>query len=482
MRGKIIGVFSIVVLLVGILAFVLMRSTLGEVSNRDDSSRTVTAAVTQLEVEGLRMERWLASQATSRPKLREPFDAGTAQAGSKTAIEAADEVTEAARRDPAFATVVPALVVLFDKGGVVLGRNGSALMRGQKLGERYPAMLEAIVAGRTGTDVWLSPAYNEQLLASYAPIRDGHGAVVGGIAIGTALSDERLAQTASGPGESVLVAAAPAGEKFELVAKSSEGDTSLAASLGSPAAIGAMKQALEATGTVELGGLPTNYFGSARRLAGYGDGKRLVIMAITPARVVGSLQSLMWPVLGVIALGLILTLICAYLLDNYISRPISDLEEGLLSIINGQRELRFELEHAVLGGLVFRINSLLNELLGVQEDDTDAEGRASVGPSSQSFKDALNVDERMASLSAAEVEDAKALRDEDGEEYYRRVFEEYREAKQSVGDPIDQITLGAFTRRIMAAERELSEKHGKPYRFKIQVEEKEVVLIAVPLA
>jgi HAMP domain-containing protein len=482
MRGKIIGVFTIVVLLVGGLAFGLMRATIGDVSNRDDSSRAVTAAVTQLELEALRIERWLSSQVATRTKLREPFDAGTPAARNKAATEAADEVNEAAKRDPVFSSTAPALVVVVDTKGVVLGRNGSALMRGEKLGERYPAMLETIASGRTGSDAWLSAAKNEQMLASYAPLRDGQGTVVGAIAIGTPFSDDRLAQVAGGTSASMLLAAVPSGDKLELVAKSASASSQLEEALRSEAARGASRQALEASGTVDLGGLPANLFGSARRLSGYGDGKRAVIMAVTPAQVVGSLSSLLWPALGVTLLGIMLTFICGYLLDNYISRPISDLEEGLLAIINGQREIRFELEHAVLGGLVFRINSLLNELLGVKEDDTDSEGRASVAPSSSAFTDALNVDERIASLTAAEVQDAKGLAAEPAETYYRRVFQEYRDAKIALGDPVDHITLGAFTRRLKESEGDLSEKHSKPYRFQIKVEDKEVVLVAVPLA
>ena len=478
MRGKIIGVFIIVVLLVGGLSFGLMRATLGDLSNRDDSSRAVTAAVTQLELEALRIERWLGSQVANRTKLREPFDAGTAAARNKAATEAADEINEAAKRDPAFATTAPSLVVVVDAKGVVLGRNGSALMRGEKLGERYPAMVETLAAGKTGSDVWLS----QQLLASYAPLRGAQGNIVGGVAVGTPFSDDRLAQVAGSTSASMLFAATASGDKFELVAKSNGASSELPDALGSAGAKGAMREALEASGTVDLGGLPANFFGSARRLSGYGDGKRVVVMAVTPARVVGSLSSLMWPALGVTLLGILLTIVCGYLLDNYISRPISDLEEGLLAIINGQRELRFELEHAVLGGLVFRINSLLNELLGVKEDDTDAEGRTSVAPSSSSFTDALNVDERIASLSAADVQEAKALGAEAAEDYYRRVYGEYREAKAALGDPVDHITLGAFTRRLKESERELTDKHNKPYRFQIKVEDKEVVLVAVPLA
>jgi hypothetical protein len=51
-----------------------------------------------------------------------------------------------------------------------------------------------------------------------------------------------------------------------------------------------------------------------------------------------------------------------------------------------------------------------------------------------------------------------------------------------LGDPVDHITLPAFTRRLRESEQELTDKHNKPYRFKIKVEDKEVVLVAVPLA
>ena len=39
----------------------------------------------------------------------------------------------------------------------------------------------------------------------------------------------------------------------------------------------------------------------------------------------------------------------------------------------------------------------------------------------------------------------------------------------------------AFVERIMASEKELGEKHGKPVRYKVEVRGREVVLLAVPL-
>ena len=64
------------------------------------------------------------------------------------------------------------------------------------------------------------------------------------------------------------------------------------------------------------------------------------------------------------SLGLLMVGFAGYLLGNYISQPVSELEDGLLAIINGQQDLRFQIEHDELGGLVFRINSLLNAMTG----------------------------------------------------------------------------------------------------------------------
>jgi hypothetical protein len=112
-----------------------------------------------------------------------------------------------------------------------------------------------------------------------------------------------------------------------------------------------------------------------------------VLVASLPSSLVGSLNGLLWPVLAIGGLGLVLVVAGGVLLGNYISAPISELEDGLLAIINGQSDLRFQLEHPELGGLVFRINSLLNAMAGVAEDTTDDQGRPSQGPSAQGFQD-----------------------------------------------------------------------------------------------
>jgi hypothetical protein len=278
----------------------------------------------------------------------------------------------------------------------------------------------------------------------------------------------------------MLAAAVRDGDKLEMVAKSTNVTPDLVAALtASPAKDGAF-QALSTGQVVDLG-LPQQYVAAARALDGYGNGRRLVLMSILKPAAPSVLGNLIWPALGATLLGLVLVVVGAWFLDQYISRPISELEDGLLAIMNGRTDRRFEIEHAELGGLVFRLNSLLNQLLGVQEDETDADGRPSRAPEASSFSDALAVDERMAAEGG--IEDAvaaQALHAEPPDAYYRRIFEEYIEGKRSLGDPTDHITFPAFVERIMASERELGDKHGKPVRYKVEVRGREVVLLAVP--
>ncbi|MSP26279.1 MAG: hypothetical protein EXR75_14215 [Myxococcales bacterium] len=474
MRDTIIGIFGGIVLLVTLLSFAFMRLTLGDISNKGEAQRAVTAAVAQFEVEGLRIERWLYAQADS-DKLRQPFEASTAAGANDTAVAAANAIEQAAKGAEPFARIKPLLVVIFDPKGVVVGRNGSKRMQGDKLGDRYPVVVSTIQAGSTGSSVWVNEPTAEQMLASFAPIRDANRKIIGGIAIGTNLNDERLQSASAATSTRALILTVPGGDAMRAVAKS---NGVLDDMLG---AVTSSQQALGGAQAVSLSGLGPQYEGAGLALLGYGDGKQAAVLAVTELQSIGRFTTMIWAALGALLVGLILTVVSAHMIDNYLSQPISDVEEGLLAIINGDTEIRFELEHKVLGGLVFRLNSLLNQLLGVREDDTDAEGRPAHAPSATTFGAALHVDERMISLTADDVADAGALKDEAAEDYYKRIFDEYTAAKRELGDPVEHVKFTQFEQRIKASEREMTQKHAKPVRFKIEVKGKEVTLVAVPL-
>jgi hypothetical protein len=164
------------------------------------------------------------------------------------------------------------------------------------------------------------------------------------------------------------------------------------------------------------------------------------------------------------------------------------LEEGLLMILNGQGDKRFELEHPDLGGLAFRIDQLLNQLMGVEEDPTDDEGRVSKSPSQQSVSDAMSVDDRQVAQdrsAGGELTTDPAvierLAREPARDYYARIYSEYISAKKSLGEPTDHITEQAFAARIQGMEQEATAKYGKPVRYEVRAGGKEVVLLAIPL-
>ena len=161
-------------------------------------------------------------------------------------------------------------------------------------------------------------------------------------------------------------------------------------------------------------------------------------------------------------MGIILVIVGGWLLGNYITRPINMLEEGLLAILNGQADKRFELDHAELGGLAFRIDQLLNQLMGVEEDTTDAEGRVSQAPSAAHFNDALAVDDKRAAERASIPTRSRSSPPRPPAQYYARIYREYIAAKRQLGEPTDHITEQAFATRIQGMEDEASQKYGPP--------------------
>ena len=70
---------------------------------------------------------------------------------------------------------------------------------------------------------------------------------------------------------------------------------------------------------------------------------------------------------------------------------------------------------------------------------------------------------------------------EPAQAYYGRIYREYIAAKQSIGEATDHISEQAFHQKIQGMENEAKAKFGKPVRYKVQPQGKEVVLLAIPL-
>ena len=391
MRSKIIVVNAGIVILVALLSYVLLATSLKNVvsdpaERKHEVERSLRAANAQLALDALRVERWLEKNVTSE-QTRAVFGLGTPEARQQAALNEANRLRDAAQGDEQFTGMAPSLVAIVDEQGTVVSRDGSNLMRGEKLSQAYPVLADALKSGRAGSSVWINRQRQEQLLVSYAIVKSESGAVVGAVVVGTPLNDERMTRTSELTSGSLLVFARSYDKGLEAVADSggNHAQSAVSAATSAPVAAAAKtassSRAIASVDSVIAGDL----FG-AMPLDGYGPTDSVLIAAV-PASLVDGVASLLWPILAVGALGLLMVVFAGVLLGNYISQPVSELEDGLLAIINGQQDLRFQIEHDELGGLVFRINSLLNALAGVPEDTTDDQGRPSKAPSANDFQE-----------------------------------------------------------------------------------------------
>jgi len=479
MRTKIIAVNAVIVLLVGLLTFVLVRKALDSTAANPtqiqaEAKRDAQAASARLQLDGLRMERWLAGKA-SEPATLEVLAKASPGARGAAATSLCDTILSAAKQTHVFEGAVPSLVVLVDAQGKSIGRNGTDIGRDEDYAAAYAGLKSALATGQSGSDVWVKTERTDQYLASYAPVRTEAGKIVGAIAAGFTLNDE-LSRVSDATTGRALRLVTPQGNNLQIAAAVA-GTESLNAAINGDAkemvkgAVAGRVAAQQVNDTIV----------AAAVIEGFGDGKRAAVVAARPASLIDDVNSLILPsIFGVTLLGLALVVAGGWLLGNYITRPIAVLEEGLLAILNGQAERRFQLDHPDLGGLAFRIDQLLNQLMGIEEDTTDEEGRVSMAPTASNFVDAMSVDDskRGDALDAAAIQRLAA---EPPEQYYGRIYSEYISAKRQIGEAVEHITDAAFRERIQGMEQEASQKFGKPVRYRVQLRGREVTLLAIPL-
>lgn len=476
MRSKLIVVYASLVVLMGLLSFGFVRQAI-QSSNRNpqvlaERARHEVAYVSaRLELAALTQERWLTS-APAAANAAEVMGRGTPEARGEAATAFCDVMVSAA------ATALgarPALVILLDPNGKIVGRNGSSLSRGDDVAAAHPAVKTALASGLSGSDVWYQPEKGEQFLVSYAPAFGKDHAVVGALVLGVTLADTLGAASSGSDGRTIGLAFQTA-KGVEIAALRGDGDDALRINLAkaATATLSSGAPVLDSSAVAQI---------AAAGIGRLGDGKSVAVAVAAPEQLASSLSSLPWSLVGLFALLLVMTIAAGYLLGGYIQKPIEEMEEGLLSILNGQSDKRFHLEHAELGGLSFRIDQLLNQLMGVEEDTSDEEGvvsNSSVRPP-VAFDDVHDAPRPDAGPTDAEASLAKRLGAEPVDAYYARVYREYVEAKGTIGEDTSHISLDTFRQRIEGMEADAQSKHGRPVRYQVKRNGNEIVLLAIPI-
>ncbi|MDB4974445.1 MAG: hypothetical protein JWN48_2786 [Myxococcaceae bacterium] len=391
----------------------------------------------------------------------------------------------------------PLIVAVTDDTGKVLARDADRnRMYGSKLDSSLPAVRSTLRDGESRHDVWKKDDEGKLIEFAVAPIRDDSSQVVGTLVVGYDISNG-LAQSEGKRLGGRDVAFLVDGKVY-----SSSLNETLAKKLGSfwfGEAKDVTAQALGGTvsqpwvttaGDSEFAGVlaPLPEARSTR-----------VVYAVLADRTEGAKEAAS-PTKIILALTLVFSLVVlayGFMVGNTIVRPIEEIEEGVLAVINGNTEVRLDTSNADLGGLAYRINQLLNVFTGVSEaaaEDDDDQGPPAASNADWKDTDAF-ADGQPSSAAVAgapapaaapagvePIDDpalAAKLEREPEAAYYKRVFDEYATAKRANGEAFN-VPEDRFTQRLKGNEQAVAQKYGaRAVRFAVQTRGGQVLLSPV---
>ncbi len=199
----------------------------------------------------------------------------------------------------------------------------------------------------------------------------------------------------------------------------------------------------------------------------------LVMMSLSNAIEPLSATKMVVLLLGIAAF--IVALLAVLFAAKRILVQADQIETGIHEIIQGNLDKTFRRVGSDLDGLAHALNVMLARLLGRPEpgdEEYDEYGNI-VRPS------ALHFDTD--GLSAADSE-IVALAQEPEPDYYKRIYQEYIEARNEVGEATDSITYEGFVTKLRLNESNLKVKYqSRAVRFKVVVKDGKVTLKPVPI-
>jgi len=192
-----------------------------------------------------------------------------------------------------------------------------------------------------------------------------------------------------------------------------------------------------------------------------------------------------WPAWLVLLLGLgalVIAILAMLVTARLILGPAEEIELGVTEIINGNIEYTFKPAGADFDGLANALNVMLARLLGRPEpgeESFDENGNV------QSVGKVLLDDEASATLggTGSSTDPAVlALAQEPEPDYYKRIYNEYLEARKGVGESIDGVTFESFSAKLRLNEANLKKKYNcRAVRFRVQTKNGQVTLKPVPI-
>jgi hypothetical protein len=179
-------------------------------------------------------------------------------------------------------------------------------------------------------------------------------------------------------------------------------------------------------------------------------------------------------------LAVIVALVVAAMTARRFIGPLDKIELGVAEIINTNIDYTFKPVGPDFEGLSNSLNVMLARLLG-REEPNEETVEEEEDPTSKRWKaDLMSIDSTGGEASPATV---AALADESEAAYYPRLFNEYVNSLQALGQPARGLSVQAFMAKLSLAEAGLREKwECRSVRFQIVTEGSEILFKPVKIA
>lgn len=483
MRLKIILGNLLIVLGVGLASFFLIKGALEEEAT-DEVSARIGDQATQLErswrlaaMDFLDYVRIRAEEPTVRTSLSSSGSSRRTRV-HEAANEAADWFSDPARGRGR----KPNMVVIVDATGRVVARDSDPnRMHDTYLSKEVPAVAAAIKNGELVHDLWLRDG--KILEIGVAPIRVDERGIVGALLVAYEISKKLAEQEKKVIGRDIAFLSA--GGVYSSSLKTDETDA-LQKALEGPlksATQAALAGQKRGTWTIELGDDTWTGIVAPLPMTPSAPAAFLVAGNQSEAARASSRANIILILTG---LGALLVILYGFGVGTAFVKPVEEIEEGILAIINGNVNHRLDTDSAEFGGLAYRINQLVNVFTGVSEGDGD-EGQWSAQDSVMQTADtgtspvaASAGGEASGGGSGGVVDDpavAAQLAAIPETEYTKKVYNDYVAAKQRAGEDVSNITEDRFTQRLLRNAQSLQKRHNcKEVRFVVESNGGHVVL------
>ena len=475
MRLKIVAGNLVAVLLVGLVSYGVVRSQIGSTLQARLHERIAKDGALfgrSWRLSDVEFLGYVQQQAAER-EVRTVFHAVGEASRRQRAFEVAEAIADWFR-DPARGRggTAPEFVAITDETGTVIARNKDInRMVGDRLADWLPRMNDVLSKGVPATDVRQHPTEQKKLLqVAMAPVRNEDGAIVGSVVVAYDLSNALAKREADLLDRHVA-----------FVSREGVFGSSLPGELA-----GKLREQLLSKGKQALEAALANGR-STRWDTTLGDQHFVAVVAplgagtTTPSGYVVmaneteemAVLSSTTTILALTLIGVIGVLVYGFLIGSAFLKPLEEIEEGVLQILNGRTDLRIDVKSAEFGGLAYRINQLVNMFTGVEEEDEEGRISRPVVPAVQAPAAPAPSSTPAAggAASAGPIDDpaiAAQLAAEPEDAYYERVYNEYVAAKRAVGEDVSQITKDRFVQRLQGNARVLCKKHGcREVRFRV---------------